>query len=354
MTYIENSAVIVRQELDMPDIGQLEARYDVEFVEPSRAEREDFARMCDGLEAARYKLAGMFDGLGIAATKPAVAYIPPVFLKEPLTSEQAAAINNTETAAVADYALGVQAQLAKVPIEESGEPVVNLRHLFAYAEVPATFSDVPFHSACGEWAGKERQFWAREGFASRVAMMGKLLQTQEVALHFEDVFRPVGVQEGLFKRRVEWTRRDHPDWSDEQIIAEAQSKTAVMPRLASHKGGAAVDARLRSLGTDTLLDIGHNYPDGGALVFPKTPFVTANQWHNRQLFQIAAGLADTTLYVGEDWHISYGDNLASLDEHGRVRPGYVAQYGPIKDFDRETGVVTEVYSQSELDQVFDY
>ncbi len=345
---------VMYQPLDMPDTEALRAEYGVEFVEATPNQTSDFGAMCDRLLQERIALDGQCANVGIVATGPAVIYQPSVFLATKPTTEQIKQINDHETGRVADYTVGVQAELAKVPIVESGDRMVDLRTWFAAEDVATTFSDKPYHAACGEWAGQPRVFWAREGFAQRLALMGRLLDTADVDLHFEDAFRPVGVQEGLFKRRVAWTKADHPDWTDEQIITEAQSKTAVKPRLASHKGGAAADARLRDRATNELLDFGHEYPDGGALVFPRTPFITAEQWRNRQLFQVAAGLSGLTLYVGEDWHVSYGDNLGSLDEHGQVRPDYVAQYGPIKDFDRRDGTITAIYGPNEMDQVFDH
>src|SRR6185436_8960973 len=138
--------------------------------------------------------------------------------------------------------------------------------------------------------GKERQFWVRDEFADRLALMGGLVASIGLQIHFEDAFRPLGVQEGLFQRRVSWTIADHPEWAMDRVIAEARSKTAVTPRLASHKGGAAVDLMLQEA-SGAFLDIGHHYPDGGALVYQKTPFVTQEQWQNRQILQIASRLA---------------------------------------------------------------
>jgi len=354
MANIENEAVILRQSLGMPDTRLYRDLYGVDFVPGEPGLVDDFGRLCDSLVKERQKLNDLCKALAITVTKQSVVYEPTVFLDKKLSSDQITAINSQESTAVAEYCRDVQAELAKVPIVESNERMVHLPALFSVHDVPIVFSDMPFHASCGDWAGKERLFWVREGVAYRLLILGKLLETTGVQLYLEDAFRPPGVQEGLFKRRVNWTRRDHPDWSDEQVIIEAKSKTAVMPRLASHMGGAAIDALLQDRANGQLLDFGHNYPDGGALVFPKSPFIVPEQWRNRQLFQAAAGLSDLTLYVGEDWHVSYGDNLASLDEEGNVRPEYVAIYGPIKDFDPLTGTILKVYSNEEKDKIFDY
>lgn len=351
---VKGESPILHQTLDiMSKIPDYRERYGTEFTSEISPHVDAFNDVCDGL-VERQRALDPRNILGIGAVKSAVLYEPTAFLASPLTLEQTVRINERETLAIAKYCTDVQTELAKVPILESGEGFVHLPTVFSQTEYPAGFSDIPFHMACGEWAGRQREFWVREGLADRLTIMNTLLGSVGVRLFIEDAFRPVGVQEGLFKRRVEWTKRDHPEWTEEQILSEAQSKTAIKPKLASHKGGAAIDARLQDVETGKILDFGHNYPDGGALVFPQSPFVTADQWRNRQLFQVAAGLSDLTLYVGEDWHVSYGDNLASLDEYGKVRSDYEAHYGPVKDFSRTTGGVTSLYTATEADKVFDY
>ncbi len=276
--------------------------------------------------------------------------IPLYFLSEPATKEQVKLINEHETQVVADTAVNMQKRLLGVPIVEIFEPMTSLSEIFSQSGVHATFSQKPFHEACGIYAGKLRDFWVRDEFAKRLVQLGQIISNDGLSIHFEDAFRPVGVQEGLFKRRVDWTKNDHPDWSEDMVVNEARSKTAVTPRLASHKAGAAVDLRLVRDGK--LIDIGHDYPDGGALVFLNTPFLTKEQWQNRTLLRIASHFAGLTMYVGEDWHLSLGDNLASLDDDLIPKEDYVAKYGPIKDFDRDTGEIKSIYLAEELDIVF--
>ena len=328
-----------------------ESSYGIECMTPDVTKLD---RLVEAVESQRLALDGLRRHLGIDDAVTAVAYVPGSLLTREPRREEVKQFNQDNTQSVAAFAVGVQKNLETVPIRESFEKLVFLPGLFEKYEVRADFSETPFHEACGDWAGKTRQFWARENFASRLLYMGALMNGMGYKVRFEDAFRPVGVQEGLFKRRVAWTKRDHPDWTDDQVINEAQSKTAVKPRLASHKAGAAIDAMIVNEATGRLLDFGHEYPDGGALVFPQTGFITERQWLNRQLFQVASGLSDTSLYVGEDWHISYGDNLASLDANGVVDPSYVAKYGPIKAYDHATGAITEVYNGDELDNTFDF
>ena len=288
---------------------------------------------------------------GLGSTEDLTISTPGMFLAEPLSAQSKILINDHETDHVAKISVGMQQRLLNVPIQDNAQRMIYLPDYLGNRVVDASFSETLFHEACGDWAGKERQFWAREGFAAKLALLGTTLSQIGLTLHFEDGFRPVGVQEGLFRRRIEWTKRDYPDWSEERIIIEASSKTATCPRLASHKGGAAVDLRLkRGLG---LLDIGHDYPDGGALVFLDSPFVTQEQWQNRRLLRIASAIAGISMYPGEDWHLSFGDNLSSIDENFIPKQGFIASYGPIKSFDLDTGEISEFYSVEELDKTFE-
>lgn len=287
---------------------------------------------------------------GVRFSEPEYKY-PSEFLANPLSVEQRKIV---DSAIAIDYArdtVRLQDLIATVPIEESGEPFVFLPELFSKERVIVDFSDIPFHVACGEWAGKPKDFWIRSGVGEKLLKLGRAFNNEGLKIKFEDGFRPVGVQEGLFKRRVEWTRAENPDWSWEQILVEARSKTAVTPRLASHKAGAAVDMTLSTLDGSSL-DLGNKYPEGGALVVLDCPYITQEQWETRQIFAQSARMAGFTVYPGEDWHISSGDNLASLSVPEQARQLYVAKYGPVKTFDRITGEVNNIYSDDELNVVF--
>jgi D-alanyl-D-alanine dipeptidase len=337
--------------LDTVNADEQSKKYGVNFQKLPSSVYEELHEVIDTMTNTRETVCEQI-GVEVPESR-AILFLPETVLSGPLTDSQVIDINNHETDDVAAFSTAIQERLLGVPVEESYEHLKHLPMIFEQKGIIASFSSKPFHEACGFWAGRDRLFWARASFTDRLAVFGKLLNNADVNLHFEDAFRPLGVQEGLFKRRVNWTKRDHPDWTEDRVVQEARSKTAAIARLASHKGGAAVDATLKDSSGENLT-FGHDYPDGGALVFPRTPYVTAEQWRNRQLFQVAAGLSGLTLYVGEDWHVSYGDNLASLDINGEVDPNYVAKYGPIKSFEAwdETGHITNVYSEKEMDEVF--
>lgn len=339
------SGEIIFQELNPPDHNAAQLNYGLEFVDVTEKQIQDFHSICDRLVTTAHEIGERVQ------ERPAIAFIPRVVLVDLLTDEQIRAINERETPSIAEYCVEIQTALRNVPIRESFEPMRFLPDLFESERVTAAFSDIPYPDTAGAWAGKPQEFWVRHSMAIRLLHMGKILGHLGVQLHFIEAFRPEEVQTAMYRRRLARTRIEFPSWSEEQITAESQSKTASCPRLASHMGGAAVDLLLAHENGE-LLDFGHSYPDSGAIVFTRTPYLTASQWRNRQLLQVAAGLSDLTLYTGEDWHLSYGDNLASRDVCNNVRPGYFAPYGPIRNFDRTTGRITDAYLADAIDQSF--
>ena len=277
--------------------------------------------------------------------------IPDFFLVEPLSEDQRKLVDAQLGEFYAQRSVSQQEAIATVPIKESSEKMAFLPKLFQERGLPLSLSDIPFNKACGEWADKPRVFWVRESMADRLLILARALFEANLLFHIEDAFRPIGVQEGLFKRRVDWIITEHPDWDWQAVITEAKSKTAVSPRLASHKSGAAIDITLRKISDGSPLDLGNKYPEGGALVAVDCPFVTAEQWQTRQLFANSFRMAGFAIYDGEDWHASYQDNLAGVS-NGNVIDRYVAKYGPIKSFSLETGQILEVYDLNEYDKPF--
>ena len=274
--------------------------------------------------------------------------IPETILKIAPSSSEKATIDAIATSVNATLCIQLQKRIASIDIIESGEPFVELRAHFADAGLRLSVSTATYPDVSGPyWQGKPQIFWVRRSFANRLIHMAKLLDIFGIHIHIEEAFRPYDVQSGMFRRRITNTRNTFPDWSTEKVLAEAMTKTACSPRLASHMAGAAVDVFLVDSRTGQLLDFGHTYPDSGALVHPDSPFVTSCQWLNRKTLQVAAELSGLTLYPGEDWHISFGDNLAAA-----IRNKTVAQFGPIKTFNVKTGEILSVFELEEIDSTF--
>lgn len=284
----------------------------------------------------------------LAVTPDLTLLLPSSVLVEPLSMAQRRVVDELETAEIAATCITAQAEIARIPIEESGEKLVYLPAYARRSAVRMSFSDMRYPDVSGpRFAGAPQLFWVREGFAEHLVLLAKIIAPLGLKLHIEETFRPLAVQAGMFHRRVDRTRQAHPTWNDDEVMAEARSKTASTARLAAHMAGAAADVFLRDIRTGKLLDFGHKYPDGGAVVHPSSPFITAEHWTNRQTLQAAATLAGLALYIGEDWHVSFDDNLYAWQ---KKKP--IAHYGPVKSFNLSTGQIVETFAPTHFDQFF--
>lgn len=276
------------------------------------------------------------------------------FLSKPLTDEQRKEFDKVLGPEYAKEAVALQDKLIDIPIEECSEQMVHIPSLFQTNEIPLSTSIIPFSEACGEWANKQRMYWVRKSVADKLLNMGQSLKKVGIKLHLEDAFRPTGVQEGLFSRRIKLILREHPEWREDwdKVWAEARSKTAVCPGMAGHKSGAAVDITLQTLDGDPL-PLGNRYPDGGPRVALHFPHVTQEEWTTRMLFTYATELHGLRIYPFENWHASAGDLSAGIafGKTNAVTPQYRAKFGPIKSFDPQTGDIVP-YSPAEYFQPF--
>jgi len=314
----------------------------IEFVKPDRKSLERLETQISNL--ARF----------LNVPTPPVVLPRKGFLTRPLSPEQETEVADVLGHKYATAGVKLQDSLMVIKLDENHERMVCLPQLFEKARLPLSLSAVPFHQACGEWAGKQRVFWARESVANKLFQAGEALNSLGLQLHLEDAFRPLGVQEGLFLRRIKTILDQHPDWANnwDLIWAEARSKTAINPGMAGHKSGAAVDVTLRTVGGETL-PVGNSYAEGGPKVAIHYPYVTQEQWSNRQLFKNIAQMVGLRIYPYENWHASFGDLSSAVgpDSTTEITPRFKTTYGPIKGFDEKTGEII-AYPREEYFQPF--
>lgn len=294
------------------------------FIEPSSQQVESLEQ--------KLRIAANF--LGAAA--PAIAVPERGLLTKPLTAEQLAVIGDQLDSEYGSHFTAMQDAVRRVTIHESGERMVNIREVFAREDVVATFSDIPINPTVKEWGGKPRIYWAREDVVAKVVKAARAYREIEISLHFEDGFRPEGVQEQLFQMVLDSIRRDNPNIEEKTLLNKARSMIAISPWIAGHKCGAAIDYTLRN-SNGTELDLWHKYLQLGAKVALDFPFLTWEQYETRQLFAQVSAMAGLHVYQGEDWHVSANDAIAGLNAADVA--SYMTKYGPIRGFDKKTGEI---------------
>jgi D-alanyl-D-alanine dipeptidase len=289
------------------------------------------------------KLQEIADHLGVEMLPPVLP--PKGFLIGRLTQDQRQKLNLLLGPKYAERNADQQLSLHQVIIQECNERMVSLQDTCVARDVKANFSTTTFHEACGVWAKKPRIMFTRMEVANGIAHVTKAFNAIGLKPYIEDCWRPPEVQRGLLIRRIVDIARKNIDWDTEKVKMVATSLTAPSPGLAGHQAGAAVDLRLQRTRNGKFLDIGNEYAETGAVSSIDFPYVTFSQWIARTLFANTMRMGGFKLLTTENWHASRKDRGMGVDGSITMQK---ALYGPLKHFDRKTGVVTP-YPSEEVD-----
>lgn len=300
----------------------------------------------DGLLTVEKTLRIIADFLGRDA--PEVAFPRKGLLIRTLTDRQRKELNAILTPQYARRNADQQKELLSVRIQETGEKMYDLESLLTRHRVGVVFSDRPFEDACGSWAGMKRIWWLRREVCDHISKLFSSLNEVGITPRVEDAWRHEIVQEGLFIRRLVALAREYPRWDAGTVHTVAMSFTASRPGLAGHQAGAAIDWRMMTRDAESFLDLGNDYPEGGAVSSLDFPYLTKAQWETRTLFAGVNALSGFRMLTTENWHSSRKDRGMSMGGGVTMQTAY---YGPINDFDRETGEVVP-YRTEDVDTLF--
>ena len=206
--------------------------------------------------------------------------------------------------------------LIKIPIEDNGEPLVDI-----FKVCPQL-----------KWAPKSPRFdFPRSGLA-RVSVAEMLKRAQESLpsnLHFQIVgaFRSFEVQRLMYERAKGELRASHPDWSEDLLTnyINVFSAPPILETPPPHTTGGAVDLMLidetgERLDMVSPLEMG--WDSAPTNIEGLTPLARKNRDFMGKVL-LDAGL---TNFLGEWWHWSYGEPGWSL----RVNHP-VALYGAVPE-----------------------
>jgi zinc D-Ala-D-Ala dipeptidase len=131
----------------------------------------------------------------------------------------------------------------------------------------------------------------------------KLLKEYSESCQLEVVYgyRAIEVQRQLFEEQKERLKQQYPS---EDLMA-ATHRVIAVPEVAGHPTGGAVDIQIIEHGRPLNMgtEIWEFVPDA----FTFSPFVTKEEWANRQLLRRIMTAVGFAPFDGEWWHFSYGD-----------------------------------------------
>lgn len=213
---------------------------------------------------------------------------------------------------MADIVLISDPLVTSIPVEDIGEPLVDVRGRFAV--------DTRLADADGAFAH------LREGLAMRLEDAQRRLPAGYRLLIVEG-YRPPALQRRYFEEYKDELRATFPEMSPQELHSAASRYVSPI-EVAPHTAGAAVDL---TLCTDdgTELDMGTpvnatpEQSDGAC--YTDAPGISAQARRNRETLATALRSAGLVNYPTEWWHWSYGDRYWAMTTGAAT-----ALYGPAK------------------------
>lgn len=204
------------------------------------------------------------------------------------------------------------ARVAAVPVEECGEPLVDVSDVLLVDDRKNKDSD----------SGAE--LLLRRGVLDRLLKAESLLP-DGLRLLFVEGYRPPPLQRRYFESYGDELRAANPHWSADRIRTAA-SRYVSPPEIAPHSAGAAVDLTLadadgRELDLGTPMNANPEQSEGAC--YTGADNITAEARAHRTVMGKALGAVGLVNYPTEWWHWSYGDRYWALTTGAPT-----ALYGP--------------------------
>jgi zinc D-Ala-D-Ala dipeptidase len=202
-------------------------------------------------------------------------------------------------------------RVVQIPIEECGEPLVDLRQT---ADRTGLKLDERKRDEAGLW------------LHVRLGILERLQRAQEAApngvgLLVVEGYRPIALQAFYFERYVTELRAEHPSWSPRRLRELASRYVAPPDVVPPHSTGAAVDVTLVD-DSGSELDLGTRVnaspEESGGACFTGAAGLSAEAAANRALLCRLMEGAGCVNYGTEWWHWSYGDRYWAFTTGSRV------------------------------------
>lgn len=192
--------------------------------------------------------------------------------------------------------------VAAIPVEECGEPLVDVR-----TAAPALLVAEDRNDPLGAFA------------LLRESVLQRLLAAQEslpdgLRLQFVEGYRPPGLQRRYFEEYADELRAAHPGW-DAGRLHRAASRYVSPPGIAPHSAGGAVDLTLvtadgEPVDMGTPVNASPEESDGAC--YTAAPDLAPVARAHRRVLNAALTDAGLVNYPTEWWHWSYGDRYWAL------------------------------------------
>lgn len=204
-----------------------------------------------------------------------------------------------------DIVLIADPRILAIPIQESNEPLVDLKNQTVLAYGPSP--EVPDN---------------RNYTKIRKAVYEKLVEAQSflpkgIRLCLYEGYRSLKLQKPLFENRFSQVRALHPNWPHNQLFKET---TRLVSPVTNEDGSTNIPPHSTGGAVDVYLIDEHGQPfdmgiltkdwmqdEDGSLSQTKSTKISAEAQHHRDVMSQALTTAGFINYPTEYWHWSYGD-----------------------------------------------
>jgi D-alanyl-D-alanine dipeptidase len=224
------------------------------------------------------------------------------------------------------------------PLRESREGFASIRTAAEGAGVEVRFSTTRL---AGQF---ERLFFIRESLIPDLMAIARDMNARGWILKIEDGYRTREMQTALgrapavFDRIMQSCIRESGGGRPpaELVSRRAMVLVANVPITGTHMAGAAVDISVLRRDNGEEVWRGKPYLEMSEYTPMNSPFVTAEEKHNREEITRMMERHGFLHYPGEFWHYNKGDSLYQI----QARTGQPGRYGPV-DWDPTTNCVTQ-------------
>ena len=220
--------------------------------------------------------------------------------------------DRTKGGTTSEIVLMSDPKVAAVPVVESGERLVDVRH-------------------DGRLLVDPRKQDPADAFAHlRAGVLQRLLTAQTMLpaglrLLFVEGYRPPSLQREYFEEYAGQLRAARPEWTAEQVHSAA-SRYVSPPDIAPHSAGAAVDLTLADADGHEL-DLGTRMnadpEESAGACYTHAENISEEARANRKVLGTVLAAAGLVNYPTEWWHWSFGDRYWAL-----IAGETAALYGP--------------------------
>lgn len=156
----------------------------------------------------------------------------------------------------------------------------------------------------------EKPVYLREGVYNKLKKVIDEVKKDGYTVKLYDAYRTLDEQIRSWNERLEQTRKEFPNYTEEQVIGATSLRVAKVEDLnnvGGHQTGGAIDITLVKNGVE--IDMGTKYEEYNKKTITKNKLLTKEQKMNRDYLRKKLENEGFSNFPAEWWHYSYGDRM---------------------------------------------